>query len=79
MFRADLWAYAAKVAVEYATEHNNYQCAGRPSDWVKSGESAIKNLKDCVRNVGEDDCEVSSLNCIRICDISTEFLFQGQF
>merc|ERR1712117_910192 len=57
--RADLCAYAAKVAVEYATEHNNYQCAGRPSDWVKSGESAIKNLKDCVRNAGEEGCEVN--------------------
>ena len=25
--RADLWAFAAKVAVEYATEQNNFQCA----------------------------------------------------
>merc|ERR1712117_139310 len=57
--RADLWAYAAKVAVEYATEHNNYQCAEKPSTWVESGESMVKNMKDCVRDAGEEGCEVN--------------------
>jgi len=53
--RADLWAYAAKVAVEYTTEENNYNCQSRPSDW--SG-SWVGSANDCLRNVGEDDCEV---------------------
>jgi len=57
--RADLWAYAAKVAVEYATAHNNYQCAEKPSNWVESGKSMVKNMKDCVRDAGEEGCEVN--------------------
>ena len=32
--RADFWAFAAKVAVEYTTEVNNYLCEGRPSQWT---------------------------------------------
>jgi len=53
--RADLWAYAAKVAVEYTTEENNYNCQSKPSDW--SG-SWVGTADDCLRNVGDDDCEV---------------------
>merc|ERR1719322_2000360 len=55
--RADLWAYAAKVAVEYTTEDNNYMCQSMPSDW--SGSLVNHgSFKDCLRNVGDDDCEV---------------------
>ena len=56
--RADLWAFAAKVAVEYATEQNNYACAGRPRSWVGDGGSPVSGHKDCMRNLGEEDCEV---------------------
>ena len=51
-----MWAYAAKVAVEYTTEENNFNCQSQPSDW--SGSMVSGGNKDCLRNVGEDDCEV---------------------
>ena len=56
--RADLWAYAAKVAVEYTTEQNNFQCGDSPGDWVEGGGSEIIGAEDCMRNKGEADCEV---------------------
>ena len=53
-----MWAYAAKVAVEYTTEDNNYMCQSMPSDW--SGSLVNHgSFKDCLRNVGDDDCEVN--------------------
>ena len=59
--RADLWAFAAKVAVEYATEQNNFQCAGRPStsSWLGESGSLVSGHKDCMRNLGEEDCQVT--------------------
>ena len=58
--RADLWAYAAKVAIEYTTEQNNFQCRDSPGDWVEGGGSEIIGAEDCMRNKGEADCEVGS-------------------
>ena len=75
--RADLWAFAAKVAVEYATEQNNFQCAGRPSSWLGEGESMVSGHKDCMRNLGEEDCQVRRytyrvihINRLKIMDFS---------
>ena len=34
--RADFWSYAAKVAVEFAVEQNNFQCEDKPADWAGS-------------------------------------------
>ena len=59
LFRADLWAYAAKVAVEYSIEQNNYQCGDQPEDWDQDN-SLVGRVKDCLRNKGEDDCEVKT-------------------
>ena len=56
--RADLWVYAAKVAIEYTTEQNNFQCGDSPGDWVEGGGSEIIGAEDCMRNKGEADCEV---------------------
>ena len=58
--RADLWAFAAKVAVEYATEQNNFQCSGSPASasWFGEGGSSVSGHKDCMRNLGEEDCQV---------------------
>jgi len=56
--RADLWAFAAKVAVEFSTEFNNFNCAERPSNWGQTG-SYVGNSKDCVRLAGEEGCEVN--------------------
>ena len=59
-FRADLWSFAAKVAVEFATEQNNFQCQDKPEGWVgQMGQSWVGNAKDCMRNKGEDDCKVN--------------------
>ena len=60
LLRADLWAYAAKVAVEYTTEDNNFMCQGQPNDWSGSLVNHGK-YKDCLRNAGEDDCEVNMI------------------
>ena len=61
--RADLWAFAAKVAIEFTTEVNNYECEDSPSlaSWLKENSylGKPKNLKDCLRNVGEADCKVN--------------------
>ena len=58
--RADLWAFAAKVAVEYATEQNNFQCSGSPASasWFGEGGSSVSGHQDCMRNLGEEDCQV---------------------
>ena len=58
--RADLWAFAAKVAVEYATEQNNFLCSGSPAiaSWLGEGGSPVSGHKDCMRNLGEEDCQV---------------------
>ena len=56
-----MWVYAAKVAIEYTTEQNNFQCGDSPGDWVRSGHSVIMGkMRDCMRNKGEADCEVGS-------------------
>ena len=52
--RADLWSYAAKVAVEFAVEQNNFQCEDNPTDWAGS---YLGKATDCMRNKGEADCE----------------------
>ena len=68
--RADLWVYAAKVAIEYTTEQNNFQCGDSPGDWVRSGHSVIMGkMRDCMRNKGEADCEVGILYRCRGVDI----------
>ena len=67
--RADLWAYAGKVAVEFTTEQNNFQCAGMPSNWMAPGRYNYGSLTaanagmmyDCLtRRYGEADCEVGT-------------------
>ena len=74
---ADLWAYAAKVAIEYTTEQNNFQCGDSPGDWVRSGHSVIMGkMRDCMRNKGEADCEVGILNLCRY--VSTTRTVNGQ-
>jgi len=64
--RADLWAYAGKVAVEFTTEQNNFQCAGMPSNWMNKSPYNFGSLTaanagmmyDCLtRRYGEADCE----------------------
>ena len=51
--RADFWSYAAKVAVEFSVEQNNFQCEDKPEDWAGS---YIGKATDCMRNKGEEDC-----------------------
>ena len=46
--------YAAKVAVEFTVEQNNFQCEGNSGDWAGS---YIGPATDCMRNQGEEDCE----------------------
>ena len=67
--RADLWAYAGKVAVEFTTEQNNFQCAGMPSNWMNKSPYNFGSLTaanagmmyDCLtRRYGEADCEVGT-------------------
>ena len=59
LHRADLWAFAAKVAIEFTTEQNNYQCEDNPPDWFKKKNSWVGKAKDCMRNKGEEDCRVT--------------------
>ena len=49
--RADLWAYAAIVAVEYGVEMNNKACEG---DRVYGSGG----LKQCLAKKGDGDCKV---------------------
>ena len=53
--RADLWSYAAKVAVEFSVEQNNYQCDDNPGDWAGN---YVGPAQDCLRNKGASDCKV---------------------
>ena len=53
--RADLWAFAAKVAIEYTTEVNNYLCDGRSSNW--SGSDVGKTEHLCQRYLNLDICK----------------------
>lgn len=55
--RADLWAYAAKVAIEYTVERNNYHCEEKPTDdW---NGSYIGTSHDCLRYPEDPhDCKV---------------------
>ena len=55
-FRADLWSYAAKVAVEFSVEQNNYQCDDSPGNWPGN---YVGPATDCLRNKGESDCKVN--------------------
>ena len=78
-----MWAYAAKVAIEYTTEQNNFQCRDSPGDWVQRGGSAIMGaMRDCMRNKGEADCEVvifytctRAVNIIESASICTSALY----
>ena len=51
--RADLWAYASKVAIEYSVERNNFHCEGKPKGDTWSG-STIGNSDDCQRLLDDD-------------------------
>ena len=55
--RADLWAYAAKIGIEFTIENNNYHCDGQPENWSGSyvGQSA-KN--ECHRDMENPQCKV---------------------
>jgi hypothetical protein len=53
--RADLWAYAAKVAVEFSIEQNNFQCDNNPTNW--DGSYVGKTI-DCHRSMSEPNCKV---------------------
>ena len=73
--RADLWAYAGKVAVEFTTEQNNFQCAGMPSNWMNKSPYNFGSLTaanagmmyDCLtRRYGEADCEVGTKHKVKI-------------
>ena len=55
-----MWAFAAKVAVEYTTERNNYVCAEKPQNWLQTG-SVVGGAEDCIRNIGEEDCKVKKV------------------
>ena len=50
--RADLWAFAALVAVEYAMESNNMMCNGTYS---KAGQP---EMYQCHMGIGTDECLV---------------------
>ena len=54
--RADFWSFAAKVAVEFAVEQNNFQCDDKPNNWAGS---YVGLTSDCLRNMGESDCKVN--------------------
>ena len=57
--RADLWAYAAKVAIEYTVETNNYFCDGRPKDRDWDGSYiGFEPSNDCHRDKDKPDCKV---------------------
>ena len=55
--RADLWAYAAKVAVEYSVERNNYHCENKPEEDDWNG-SFIGDSKDCQRLMDDEQCKL---------------------
>ena len=55
--RADLWAYAAKVAVEYSVERNNYHCENKPEGDEWTG-SYMGSSEDCQRLLDDEQCEL---------------------
>ena len=55
--RADLWAYAAKVAVEYSVERNNYHCENKPEAGEWTG-SYMGSSEDCQRLLDDEQCEL---------------------
>ena len=55
--RADLWAYAAKVAVEYSVERNNFHCKNKPQGDEWNG-SYMGNSDDCQRLMEDTQCEL---------------------
>ena len=55
--RADLWAYAAKVAVEYSVERNNFHCENESIQDEWSG-SYLGGSKDCQRLLDDNYCEL---------------------
>ena len=55
--RADLWAYAAKVAIEYSVERNNYHCENKPQDDEWNG-SYMGDSDDCQRLMEDSQCKV---------------------
>ena len=55
--RADLWAYAAKVAIEYSVERNNYHCQNKPDGDEWSG-SYMGASRDCQRLLDDDQCDL---------------------
>ena len=55
--RADLWSYAAKVAIEYTVERNNYHCEGTNAE--KWNGSFVGTSHDCLRYPEDlNDCKV---------------------
>ena len=62
--RADLWAYAAKVAIEYSVERNNYHCDKKPPNNAWNG-SFIGYSGDCHRYLEEPDCKFELTREIR--------------
>lgn len=55
--RADLWAYASKVAVEYSVERNNFHCENKPEGDEWNG-SYMGSSEDCHRFLEDDQCKV---------------------
>ena len=55
--RADLWAYASKVAIEYSVERNNFHCEGKPEGDAWNG-SYIGNSDDCQRLLDDEQCKL---------------------
>jgi hypothetical protein len=53
--RADLWSFAAKVAVEFSIEQNNFQCEMKPTAWAGS---YVGISQDCHRSLEKPDCKV---------------------
>jgi len=54
--RADLWAFSAKVAVEFSVEKNNFQCENKPTKWAGS---YVGKSKDCHRSLGKAECKLN--------------------
>ena len=58
--RADLWAFATIVAVEFGVETNNAVCDGSYKYYVMGGSNGNKNaFAQCNEDVGEAKCKVN--------------------
>ena len=53
--RADLWSYAAKVAVEFSIEQNNFQCDNKNEDWTGS---YVGKTVDCHHSLNKPGCKL---------------------